>query len=234
MTDNPQGPDRKDLLRRAMRSTVLFLVAMAAMLFLPAWSLRYWEAWVFLLLFGGLCVGGTLYFIKHDPKLVESRLAVGPAAEKEPTQKMIMAAASVCTILMYALPGFDHRFGWSHVPPAIVALGDIGVLLGFLAIFRVFTENSYAAATIQLGAEQKVITTGPYAFVRHPMYTAALLMFAATPIALGSYWTLLLVIPLIGTLAWRLTDEERFLVRELRGYPEYRATVRYRLIPGIW
>jgi protein-S-isoprenylcysteine O-methyltransferase Ste14 len=223
-----------DLIRRSMRSTAVFLLAMAVMLFLPAWTLRYWQAWVFLIVFSAICVAGTLYFIKHDPALIERRLSVGPGAEKEASQKIIMTAASVCIVLLYVVPGLDRHFGWSHVAPALVVLGDIGVLLGFLGIFRVFKENSYASATVEIGKEQRVIDTGPYAFVRHPMYTAALLMFAATPLALGSYWALLLIIPLTGVLAWRLSDEERFLIRNLPGYAAYRQRTRYRLIPGVW
>lgn len=234
MRPNLAAQDRNDIGWKALRGTAIFLAAMAAMLFLSAWTLRYWEAWVYLLVFGGLCVAGTLYFLKHDPKLIERRLAAGPTAEKETTQKRIMTAASVCIVLLYVVSGFDHRFGWSNVPAIAVALGDAGVVLGFLAIFRIFKENSYASATIEIGAEQKVITTGPYAFVRHPMYTGALLMFAATPLALGSYWALLLVIPLAGTLAWRLIDEERFLTRNLQGYDAYCRRTRYRLLPGLW
>jgi protein-S-isoprenylcysteine O-methyltransferase Ste14 len=223
-----------DLFRRSMRGTALFLLAMAVMLFLPAWTLHYWQAWLFLIVFSAICVAGTLYFIKHDPVLVERRLAGGPSAEKEPSQKIIMTAASVCIVLLYVVPGLDRHFGWSHVPPAVVVLGDIGVLLGFLGIFRVFKENSYASATVEIGKEQRVIDTGPYALVRHPMYTFALLMFGATPLALGSFWALLLIIPLVGVLAWRLLDEERFLVRNLPGYAAYRERTRYRLIPGVW
>jgi protein-S-isoprenylcysteine O-methyltransferase Ste14 len=226
--------DTPDLIRRSMRSTAVFLVAMAVMLFLPAWTLRYWQAWLFLIVFSAICGAGTLYFIKHDPALIERRLSVGPGAEKEASQKIIMTAASVCIVLLYVVPGLDRHFGWSHVPPALVVLGDIGVLLGFLGIFRVFKENSYASATVEIGKEQRVIDTGPYAFVRHPMYTAALLMFAATPLALGSCWALLLIIPLTGVLAWRLSDEERFLIRNLPGYAAYRQRTRYRLIPWVW
>ena len=151
------------------------MAGLAALLFLPAWTLRWWQAWLFLAVFGGMCLAGTVYFLKHDPALVKRRLAVGPTAEKEPTQKRIMTFASVCVIFLYIVPGLDRRFAWSAVPLWLVLLGELGVMLGMFAILRVFRENSFASATIETAAEQKVIATGPYAVVRHPMYSGSLL-----------------------------------------------------------
>jgi protein-S-isoprenylcysteine O-methyltransferase Ste14 len=223
-----------DLARRAFKSTAGFLLAMAVMLFLPAFTLRYWQGWLFLLVFAVMCASGTLYFLKRDPELVARRMAVGPAAETEPTQKRIMTFASACVMAIIIVPALDHHFGWSSVPASIVILADAALVLSFLAIFRVFAENSFAAATVRTAPEQRVIDTGPYALVRHPMYSAAVPMFGATPIALGSWWGLVLMIPLVAMLAWRLSDEEQFLLRDLPGYAAYREHVRYRLLPGIW
>ena len=217
-----------------MRANAIFLLAMGIMLFLPAWTLSYWQAWVFWLLFAAATSLSTPYFLKHDPKVVERRMAAGPAAETEPTQKRIMTVTSLCLVALLVVPGIDHRLHWSDVPAALVLASDAAVMLGFIAICYVIRENSYAAATVRVEREQPVVSSGPYAIVRHPMYAGALLMFGVTPLALGSLWSLLLAIPLAAALAWRLLDEERFLKQNLPGYAAYCAQVRYRLVPGVW
>jgi protein-S-isoprenylcysteine O-methyltransferase Ste14 len=226
--------DNTSLRSRVWQACGKFLIALIVLMLLPAWTLDYWQAWLYWLLFAALMLPMTLYFLEHDPALVERRMAAGPGAEKEKSQKIIMTLASICIVALFVVPGLDHLFGWSAVPTWLVLVGDLGFVAGYLFIFVVLKENSYASATIETGRDQPVIATGPYAFVRHPMYSGALLMFGATPLALGSYWGLLLVIPLAAVLAWRLIDEERFLIRQLRGYVAYRQDVRYRLIPGIW
>jgi protein-S-isoprenylcysteine O-methyltransferase Ste14 len=225
---------RTDLGRRAMASLGKFTVAMALLLFLPAWSLRYWQGWLFLIVFCGACLVCTLYFIRSDPDLVRRRMAVGPTAETEPTQKRIMALTSLCFVLLILVPALDYRWHWSHVPTWLVIVGDLGVLASFYLIARVLAQNSFAAATIQVEAGQTLVSTGAYAVVRHPMYAAALPMFICTPLALGSYWGLLIALAIIPALAWRLLDEERYLVRHLPGYEAYRTATPYRLIPFVW
>ncbi|AXK83635.1 isoprenylcysteine carboxylmethyltransferase family protein [Pseudolabrys taiwanensis] len=222
------------LKRRTLASSAKFIVALGVLIMLPSLSLRYWQGWLYWALFAGFTLGGSLYFLKTDPALVERRLAVGPTAETEKSQKLIMSAASVCVVLLFALPGIDHLFSWSHVPAWLVIAADIAVLLSYALVCYVLSVNSYAAATITTGVGQPVISTGPYAYVRHPMYSGALLMLGLTPLALGSYWSLLLVIPLIAIFAWRLLDEERVLKRDLKGYVEYCSKVRFRLVPGVW
>jgi protein-S-isoprenylcysteine O-methyltransferase Ste14 len=158
----------------------------------------------------------------------------GPFAEKEPAQRIIMFLASFGFIALLVEPALDHRFGWSDLPAYLVVGGDSVMLLGWLGIFVVFRENSFASATIESVKDQRVISTGPYAWVRHPMYATALVMLLGIPLALGSWWGVMIVILIVPALIWRLTDEERFLLQNLPGYPEYRGRVRYRLLPFVW
>jgi protein-S-isoprenylcysteine O-methyltransferase Ste14 len=223
-----------ELRARAWRANGIFLPAMWLVLFLPAWTLHYWQAWLYWLIYAVGTTIGTEYFLKRDPKLVERRLAVGPAAEKEPRQKLIMSVASVIFILSLAIPGIDHRLHWSAVPAWLVLLGEAGVLAGYAVIVATVLQNSYAAATIRVEAGQPLVSTGIYAIVRHPMYSGALLMLGFTPLALGSSWGTLMALPTLFGLAWRLLDEERILARDLPGYVDYCRHVRYRLIPGVW
>jgi protein-S-isoprenylcysteine O-methyltransferase Ste14 len=145
-----------------------------------------------------------------------------------------MSIASLGFIALIGLPGIDHRLGWSDVPPAAAVAGSVLVLLGWIGIFFVFRENSFTSSTIELAQDQRVISTGPYALVRHPMYAAALVMLLGIPIALGSWWSVLLVVAMMPAFIWRMLDEERFLARNLPGYTEYLGKVRHRLLPGLW
>jgi protein-S-isoprenylcysteine O-methyltransferase Ste14 len=223
-----------DLTRRAFRSSLFGIVGLAALLFIPAWTLDYWQAWLFMAVF--VCTSGaiTVYLAIRDPKLLERRMNVGPRAEKEPAQKIIMLLATLGFIVTIVFPVLDHRFGWSAVPASVSVLGDALIALAFLFIFFVFRQNSYGASTIQIAEGQTVISTGPYAFVRHPMYAGALVMLIGTPLALGSWWGLFAVLLILPVLIWRLLDEERFLRQNLSGYAEYQTKVKYRLLPFIW
>jgi protein-S-isoprenylcysteine O-methyltransferase Ste14 len=220
--------------KRAFGGLLVLVFAMAALLFIPAGTLDYWQAWTFLGMYFTVSLAITLYLMKNDPKLLERRMRGGPAAEKEPTQKVIMVFASVGFIGLLIVPALDHRFGWTQMATAVALMGDGLLALGWLAIFFVFKENSFTSATIELAPEQKVISTGPYALVRHPMYAGALVMLAGIPIALGSWWGLLVLVATMPALIWRLLDEEKFLARNLPGYVEYQEKVRYRLIPHVW
>ena len=206
---------------------------MAAFLFLPAWTFDYWQAWVFLAVFLLSALAITAYLMKEDPKLLERRLSAGPTVEKEKTQKIIMLLASMAFVATIVLPAIDHRFSWSEVPIHIVILGNILVVLGFLIIFFVFKENSFTASTIMVAEGQKVISTGPYAIVRHPMYSGGLIMLFGVPLALGSYWGLLAFVAIALVIVWRLLDEEKFLKHNLSGYIEYCQKLRYRLVPFV-
>lgn len=223
-----------DLKRRVLISLARFQIALALLLFLPAWSLTWWQGWLYWFLFGAACLVLTLYFLRHDPALIARRMKAGPTAEREPRQKIIQGIASILVCALFILSALDHAFGWSSVSPVTALIADAFVLLGFTVMFLAFRANSFAASTIRVDREQRVIDTGLYGIVRHPMYVGAVIMFLATPIALGSWWGLVPVAPLTAAIMWRLTAEEDFLVHNLPGYADYRGKVRARLIPGVW
>ena len=210
------------------------ITVLGILLLAPAWTLDYWQAWAYLLVFAASSALITAYLWKEDPKLLERRINVGPGAENEKRQKLIQLLASCVFIGAMILPSLDHRFSWSAVPLPMVVTGDVLVALGFLIVFLVLKENTFAAATIAVAPDQKVVSTGPYAVVRHPMYSGALVMLFGTPLALGSWWGLVMFIPMTFIIAWRARDEERFLLKNLPGYTEYCQMVRYRLMPFVW
>jgi protein-S-isoprenylcysteine O-methyltransferase Ste14 len=224
----------KGLNARALLGLLQLLVALGAALFLPAWTVAYWQAWVFLGVFFTATLAITLYLMEKDPALLARRVKAGPAAERDTQQKVIQALAAVAFIALFVLSALDHRFGWSAVPPWWSLAGDGLVALGLWIVFRVFRVNTFTSATIETGAGQRVIRTGPYAVVRHPMYSGALLMLLGVAPALGSAWGSLAFLPMLGVIVWRLRAEERFLSANLAGYSEYRQHVRRRLIPGLW
>ena len=219
---------------RAMAGLLQLLIIMAAITFLPAWTLDYWQAWIFLTVFFVSVLAITIYLMKNDPKLLERRTNAGPGYEHQTSQNIIQSLAAIAFIAMFVVSALDHRFGWSPVPPYGSLIGDALVALGLYFVFLVFKENSFASGTIEVGAEQRVIATGPYALVRHPMYIGALIMLLGVPLALGSWWGLLTIIPMVLVLIARLLDEEKFLAKNLAGYPEYQGKVKSRLIPLIW
>jgi len=224
----------KSLNARAWLALAILFVVMGLLLFVPAGTVHYWQAWVYLAIFMGACALTTLYLMKNDPALLERRMSGGPTAEKEPTQKLIMLGASAGFIALLVVPAFDRRFGWSMVPPGGVVAGDVLVAVGFYLIFLVYRENTFTSATIEIAENQKVISTGPYAIVRHPMYASALLYLLGTPLALSSWWGFAALAAMMPFLIWRIFDEERFLARNLPGYTEYQERVRHRLVPFVW
>jgi protein-S-isoprenylcysteine O-methyltransferase Ste14 len=219
---------------KAFGGLLLLLLVMAMLLFVPAWTLNNGRAWAFLAVFGGAALMITLYLMKKDPKLLERRVYAGPSAEKERGQQIIQSITSIGFGAGLIVPSLDYRMHWSRVPLSVVVAGDLLVVVGFLIVFFVYRENSFASATIKLAPDQKVISTGPYALVRHPMYFGGLVMFVGIPLALGSWWGLLVFALMVPAIIWRLLDEEKFLENNLMGYSDYRARVTYRLIPFVW
>jgi protein-S-isoprenylcysteine O-methyltransferase Ste14 len=222
------------LVIRAFAGLLFLLIVMAIIIFVPAWTLDYRQAWIFLVVFFVPPLLITIYLMKHDPKLLERRTTAGPGAEQERIQNIIQALAGLAFIAIFIVSALDHRFGWSTVPAYVTALGDVLVIFGFYLVFLVFKENTFASGTIEVVAEQRVISTGPYALVRHPMYIGALVMLVGVPLALGSWWGLLAIIPMTLVLILRLLDEEKFLAKNLAGYSDYQSKVRYHLFPLIW
>ena len=207
---------------------------MAVLLFGGAGTVDWWQAWLFLAVYFGASLGISLYLVRKDPALLARRMRGGPWAEKRPAQQLIMLIACIGFVGLIVVPALDERWSWSHMAAAIVILGNVLMALGWLGTYFVFRENSFTAATIERAPDQRVISTGPYALVRHPMYSSMLVMLLGMPIALGSWWSLL-AFPVIGlALIARIFDEESFLERELPGYVEYKQKVRYRLIPHLW
>jgi protein-S-isoprenylcysteine O-methyltransferase Ste14 len=224
----------KRLVARAFAGLICLMLVMAALLFLPAWTFDFWQAWVFLAVFGVASLIITLYLMKKDPKLLERRVQAGPTAEKEWSQKVIQSLTSFMFIAMLVVPALDHRLTWTPVPPTVAVVGDVLVALGFFLIFLVYRENTYASATIEIAPEQKVISSGMYALVRHPMYFGAMFLLIGMPLSLGSWSGLVVYLLFMPALVWRIFEEERFLAKSLAGYVEYQGRVRYRLLPYVW
>ena len=219
---------------RAASGLLFLLIVMGTLLFFPAWTLDYWQAWAFLAAFGASALAITVYLMKEDPALLERRMLAGPTAEKDAGQRIASSIASVGFVAILVVSALDHRARWSTVPLAAAIAGDVLVTLGFAIVFLVFKENPFTSATIEVAPEQAVISTGPYAVVRHPMYSGALVLLLAMPVALGSWWGLSAIILMMPALLWRLLAEETFLAKSLPGYSEYRDTVKYRLVPFLW
>jgi len=224
----------KNINTRAWLGLGAVIVVMGLLLFVPAGTIRYWQAWLYLSIFTGASVLTTVYLMRNDPALLERRLRGGPTAEKRTAQRLIMLCTSIGFIALLVVPALDQRFGWSNVPLGAISAGDILVALGFYLISLVYRENTFTSATIEIAENQKVVSTGPYAIVRHPMYASASLYLVGTPLALGSYWGLVPVVAIMLFLIWRLIDEERFLATNLPGYTEYQKRVRHRIVPFLW
>lgn len=222
------------LATRSLVSAAGLFAVMAILLFAPPWTLDWWQAWLFLVVYFGSSTVLMLTLAKRDPALLERRMKGGPWAEERLSQKIIMTFASLGFVALLVIPALDRRFGWSHASPLVALAGNALVMIGGYGVWRVFRENSFTSARIELASDQRVISTGPYARVRHPMYATALAMMAGIPIALGSWWGLLALAAMMPAMIWRMFDEEKFLAAGLPGYAEYKQKVRYRLIPRLW
>ena len=220
--------------RQAIAQSVFGFGFFVALIFLTAGTWDYWQGWLFLAVFAASTAGFTLYLAIFDKPLLKRRLEAGPWHERRRSQQVIVSLVYVAFFAFLILPILDYRYGLSRVSPWVSVVGNAIIVLSFLAIFRVVRVNSWAASNVRVEAGQQVIDTGPYAHVRHPMYASAIWLFVGIPLALGSWRTLALLVPLIPVLMWRLLDEEKLLSRELAGYTEYMRRVKYRLIPHVW
>ncbi len=212
---------------------VISFALIALALFLSAGTLGYWQAWAYLGVGAASSVPLTLHIL-DDPILLANRTRAGPAAEERPIQKIIVLCAGLPAIATFIVPGLDHRFGWSEMPSVLALAGDLLVGVAMWMVYRVFAENPFGSATVEIGRDQTVTSTGPYALVRHPMYASAAVYFVGVALALGSSWALIPAVLTILGLVWRLLDEEQFLARNLPGYAAYCARVRWHLIPGLF
>lgn len=219
------------LVRKLSPKLALIVLGLAAMIFIPAGTLAYWQAWVFLAALLAPMTAVLIYLAKNDPRLLERRLQM---REKETPQKLIIKFGGVFVAALIILPGLDRRWGWSHVPAAVVLAADVVLIGAYLFVFQVLKVNSYASRTIEVVPGQKLITTGPYAKIRHPMYLGSLTLYLVIPLALGSFWALLAYLPLPFIFALRIRNEEEVLIRDLAGYGEYREKVPAKILPRIW
>lgn len=219
---------------QTIASGVFGLALFAVTLFWPAGTFDYWQAWVFIAVFMATTIVPSFYLAVKDPAALQRRLKGGPTAETRIVQKIVIWAITVSAFAAFVLSALDHRFGWSSVPTAVVVLGNVVVAVGLVLAQAVVFQNSFAGASIRVEDQQPLVSTGLYGLVRHPMYFGAVVMMFGTPLALGSYWALLVSIASIPIFGVRIADEEKMLRTELDGYDEYAQKVHYRLLPYVW
>jgi protein-S-isoprenylcysteine O-methyltransferase Ste14 len=210
------------------------LVAIGLLIFLPAGTFDYWQAWVFLAVFALTAWFPSIYLQITNPVVLERRMRSGPIAEGRTVQKIVMIGLYGSLVAVCVVSALDHRFGWSTPPAAVCVIGNMLAGAGLIVTVLVAVQNTYASTTVQVETGQKVVSTGLYGLVRHPMYTGNVLVLVGLPLALGSYWALIFVLPGVAVLAARIHDEEKLLGDELDGYHEYTKKVRSRLIPQVW
>jgi protein-S-isoprenylcysteine O-methyltransferase Ste14 len=219
---------------KGLLSATFGLVAFGAMLFLPAGTFHYWQAWVFLAVFALSTWIPSVYLMRTNPEALERRMRVGPSAEARTLQRILITVVFISFPAMFVISALDHRFGWSSVPASVSVIGDVLVAIGLGLSMLVIVQNSYAAANVTVEAGQQLVSTGLYGLMRHPMYTGNVVLMLGIPLALGSYWGLLLFIPGLVVLVLRIRDEEDLLTHELSGYRDYTQRVHYRLLPYVW
>jgi protein-S-isoprenylcysteine O-methyltransferase Ste14 len=219
---------------KGLVSATLGLAAFGLILFLPAGTFHYWQAWVFLAVFALATWIPSVYLMRTNPAALERRMRAGPLAETRTLQRIVITVVFISFPAMFVVSALDHRFGWSPVPATVSLVGDVLVAIGLGIAMLVVIQNGYAAANITVEAEQKVVSTGLYGLVRHPMYTGNVILMIGVPLALGSYWGLVFLIPGLIVLVLRIGDEEQLLRQELNGYREYAQQVHYRLVPYVW
>lgn len=215
-------------------TSLLGLATFGLLLFWPAGTFDYWQAWVFIAVFTICTLVPSIHLLINDPAALERRMHAGPAAETRMTQKIVITFAFLLLPAVMVFSALDHRFGWSPVPTAVSLIGAALVAIGLGITQFVVIQNSYAAASITIEDSQPLVSTGLYGIVRHPMYVGVTIMMAGVPLALGSWWGLVVLIPGLIGIAVRILDEEKMLNQDLAGYHEYTQKVHYRLVPYVW
>jgi len=223
--------DQSTLTKMVVSRYVMAFLAIAAIIFLPALTLRYWQGWLYMAILFIPMLFVMVYMLRNAPDLLERRLRM---RERETQQKKIIALSYIPFFAAYILPGFDVRLGWSNVPAWVSIAAALVVLAGYAIVFLVFRENQYASRVVEVEKEQSVISSGPYGVVRHPMYVGMILLYVFSPLVLGSYWAMIPALFILPVIVARILNEEKVLARDLNGYPEYMRNVRYRLVPGVW
>lgn len=219
------------LLIGALTKFIMGILMVGALVFLPAWDIKFANGWLFMgLLFIPMLIVGVVMLIK-SPALLKKRL---DAKETQNTQKVVVAFSGIIFIAGFVVAGLDHRFGWSRVPLWAVISASVVLLVSYAFYAEVMRENAYLSRTIKVEENQQIVDTGLYGTVRHPMYAATIWLFLSIPVVLGSWWSLLCFLPYVGIIAVRIIGEEKLLDSELVGYTEYKKKVKYRLIPFIW
>ncbi len=229
--NDSQQLDKRKLFLLTLARLVVGLALIAGLLFLCAGTLDYWHTWLYIATLFLLLSVSFNWLIRKDPQLLERRMRT---QEREKTQRWVIGISGVWLTLLYVLPGLDRRFHWSQVPLWLVLIGVGMVIMGYAFDMQVIHVNRFASRVVEVMQEQKVISSGPYTLVRHPMYLAILVFIFGTALALGSYWALIPAALMAPVLAVRLIAEEKTLRRSLPGYEEYTRRVRWRLIPGVW
>lgn len=229
MTSSPES--KLVLLAKALVWVVAGVAGIMVLFFLPAGTLDYWQAWVFL----GVILVPTfallVVLLIKDPQTLQRRMK---HKESDPKQRGLINFSGIFLSLVFLLPGFGIRWGWPVLPVWVVILGDFIALGGYLLFFLVLRENRFASRVIEVEQGQKVISSGPYAVVRHPMYVSMLLMYLSFPLALGSMLALIPALAMFPIIVIRILNEEKMLALDLPGYDEYLQKVKYRLLPGVW
>ena len=219
------------LINRALARFIPGIIIISAILFIPAGSIRFWNAWLFMGVLFIPMLFVIIYLIIRDPELLYKRMNTN---EKEKTQKKVVLLTSVVFLSAFIISGLDYRFGWSDLPLLLVILSALMVLTGYILFFLVMQQNSYASRVVEIQEKQKVIDTGLYGIVRHPMYFAAILMFMFMPLVLGSFFALIPLLIFPFQMSKRMKNEEEILEKGLDGYIQYKEKVRYKIIPFLW
>ncbi len=222
---------KNNLFLQALKKVIAGFVAIGVLLFLPAGTFHYWNAWLFVaVLFVPMLFLGIVMLFK-SPKLLEKRL---DAKEKVNEQKWVVALSGIMFIAAFVVAGLNFRFSWHSLPDYVICIGVAAFLLSYLIYAEVMRENAFLSRTIEIQENQKVIDTGLYGVVRHPMYSATLIMFLSIPLILGSIISFAIMLAYIPIIAVRMNNEEKVLEEGLIGYKEYKQKVRYKVIPFIW